>query len=152
MVDERIIIEVSDEELDSAIAKADQALEGARDVDDAVQDILKDEASLPTLGELEGVEYAQRRIISMIPGVREAYALARQVQTLLGIAPELSILIGVALLIREVVDMVRRQEERTRELEILVRQAGGFKTLGEAREWMTEQTRLARQAYQGGSP
>jgi len=145
-------IEVDDEELDAAIEKLDRALEGVQNVEEAADEVLGKKKDLPTKGELADIEFTQRRILMMMPGVREAYSMMTQVQTLLKLSPQLAALLVTAMLIKEAVDYFKRVEEKMKEMEDLVKQYRGFKNRKEAREFIDEQNRLVRQTYQGGNP
>ena len=123
MVEERIIIEISDEELDAAIEKADRGL--------------------------KEVSLVQNRLISMLPGLREARVIVTQIQTLMGATPSVATLLIILQLVKFFIDQQRRSEEREREYITMVREARGFKSREEAEKLIESWNRDIEESHRG---
>lgn len=153
MAEEVVFVDVLDEELDAAIEKADLALGKLDDVKDAQRDVEDDIPDITDYGdELKGLDRASRRVMSRIPGLREASRLTTQLESLMKLGPA-----GYAtlfFLIFEMLTYLKREQERRekeeKDFERMVREYRGF-THEEFLKWR-EEDRQRMDAYRSQPP
>jgi len=139
--DEFISVEVSDEEVDAAISKLEEAMdlkEQVESVDTAPVEAAAEEVDsvLASRGEVEAVKaeaqeaaemieqiraeeprlkgnfYAIRRVVNLIPGLAQAWYLLRQISRLMALNPEIAAIIIAAQVLSMILSYFREIDKR----------------------------------------
>lgn len=90
---------------------------------------------------ITGVNLAARRVLTQIPGLREAYFLVNQIRTFMRVSPEIAVLLAAVMIITTFLDMQKEAEKKAADYEVMIKDYRGFTTHREFEAWQEDEKR-----------
>ena len=131
--------------VDDTVAESEIKLENLkREASDAVNEAEGEVANVGT--QIRGLESTSRRVIRMIPGLREAQRLTRSMEllsagNLMGVAGLLMVSWSIY---RQMSSMMDAQKQQDTDYRRMIMEARGFKQVSQYKSWQEDQNRLDR--------